>query len=1439
MVSVPHLAGELTIVAPGRIAGWAVDLGSQLPVRISARLGDTVLAWCEAVDGAFATRLPRSANPDQVQVVAEAGGSSLVLTLVEPAWSLAPAREALRAEVRHDWPTAILLWRQLVAEEPASLAAWLGLARAAAHGGDPDTIAACLSVAQGLAADDRQRREVARRARVLGRPRMAIELLARLSRGGPNDEALALEHAKALISAGDPKAAAKILTGQLKSDPNQPRVSALLAEARSAAGDKAGAEEIFGGLLAAPVVLPEVRHSHARLIAHAGRLEQALALVADDHALCATLRGEAQLGKKQFEAAEASFSAALAAGYRGPAAALGLATAALAQNAPGRALDALRNVLLHEPLHAEGLMLAARCAELNGDWHIAARCLEMLIHVAPGDGSQAIRLSDLLLARGATKEALEFCLRALKTHSSHFKLTVNLVVAMATTEGITAALNWMRQSRIFSSTERVAEALLSLHQRSNDIATDVLLPYLAMSEWPGAEPALTVVKKLRRAGAHAAAAAWVEVLTTSPAAQDLTEEQWLHLSEVARRSGDTRLAERCLDAAILPDASIKALLGLARAQTSMTQKQRLLAVMTGRANRESHSIPLRLAQIRLMVELGQRAQALATSRAVLAEHPDNTLVMAVCLALDLSYGDPMRARQIAFHPMPNAPDALCDCIDLLTDALRDALRVEDLPRAERLLHDSRTLAQDLLRETGRLTPVAASLLSFASRYGEIEWHVTLLREAAARAESAGAEPDEVLFELLAAVLERAGQHEEALAMLNRLPGQPPDRLLAKARLSGLLGRTAAALADLEDLPGPVAKQDSTQDQKVELLRRLGQDGAAEVLLRCMLVNSPLVPRRIRALGQVLLKIGGMDAELARLGLVLDRFPKDFESRSRLGLLLFEAGRLADADAALVPLVGDPRYNLALLEQHVILRLLRMDYAGARSVIEASGLARNGNPDAARNVAGLMGRLTDRAEAESMLRTTLAAYPCHVPLILALAEQLIESGTIDELSELIGQALAIDPLNPHVHLLLGISRHRADDLAGARLALGSTRLLSPRFVRLYAQLGLLDEEQGDIDGALAAYDIAGRASAATGKDPGARVLWHTVMCRMLRGETEQAIAAHAGLCALFDQAFPASISIWRDGSLQGRELLVSMRGGPGDELRITTLCCPWLIRAGARVTFACDPRLTSLLSRSFPEVIFVPVHSGHRRLRRRDGEVGLVDRAWPSISPRVIEMSIAYDLAKNGGFVCHSDALIHRIYFEGMVRDGVPIERRQIQPDDALRAQARQLLDGLPAGLKVGLCWRGSYSSGYRQRGFIKAGDLTPLLAVEGVRFVNLQVNLTHAEQEVFQGKLSVIPDLDLFDDFDGTAALLTELDLVISLGVSMRDVAGAVGVPVWSFTTWPGAADVWRRGPGGVDVWQPSILHYDLLTHGSSAGIIGAMARDLADLAASHGRGRQ
>ena len=91
--------------------------------------------------------------------------------------------------------------------------------------------------------------------------------------------------------------------------------------------------------------------------------------------------------------------------------------------------------------------------------------------------------------------------------------------------------------------------------------------------------------------------------------------------------------------------------------------------------------------------------------------------------------------------------------------------------------------------------------------------------------------------------------------------------------------------------------------------------------------------------------------------------------------------------------------------------------------------------------------------------------------------------------------------------------------------------------------------------------------------------------------------------------------------------------------------------------------------------------------------------------------------------------------------------------------------------------------------------------------------------------------LPLRNDFDGTAALVAELDLVVSVDTSIAHLAGALARPVWVLL--PYAPD-WRWQHGRTDSpWYPTARLFRQRTRGDWDGVIASVHAALASLAAT------
>jgi ADP-heptose:LPS heptosyltransferase len=99
--------------------------------------------------------------------------------------------------------------------------------------------------------------------------------------------------------------------------------------------------------------------------------------------------------------------------------------------------------------------------------------------------------------------------------------------------------------------------------------------------------------------------------------------------------------------------------------------------------------------------------------------------------------------------------------------------------------------------------------------------------------------------------------------------------------------------------------------------------------------------------------------------------------------------------------------------------------------------------------------------------------------------------------------------------------------------------------------------------------------------------------------------------------------------------------------------------------------------------------------------------------------------------------------------------------------------------RIGLAWSGRPEhSNDQNRSIDLASFLSPLEGIDAT-FVSLQREVRAADAIVLQQRSDLIHFGDELKDFSDTAALVANLDLVISVDTSVAHLAGALGKPVW------------------------------------------------------------
>ena len=172
---------------------------------------------------------------------------------------------------------------------------------------------------------------------------------------------------------------------------------------------------------------------------------------------------------------------------------------------------------------------------------------------------------------------------------------------------------------------------------------------------------------------------------------------------------------------------------------------------------------------------------------------------------------------------------------------------------------------------------------------------------------------------------------------------------------------------------------------------------------------------------------------------------------------------------------------------------------------------------------------------------------------------------------------------------------------------------------------------------------------------------------------------------------------------------------------------------------------------------------------------------------------------------------------------IPGDIPYLAASSTLVAEWRQRL-GEHSRLRVGLAWSGNAANEADRERSIALADLTPLFGLNGCEFHVVQTDIRDADRIVLHQLPNVLDHsttLASKGHFAETAALISLLDLVMSVDTSVAHLAAALGKPVWLMV--PSNPD-WRWLCGRSDSpWYPSMRLFRQVLPGDWRGVIAAV----------------
>ncbi len=456
-----------------------------------------------------------------------------------------------------------------------------------------------------------------------------------------------------------------------------------------------------------------------------------------------------------------------------------------------------------------------------------------------------------------------------------------------------------------------------------------------------------------------------------------------------------------------------------------------------------------------------------------------------------------------------------------------------------------------------------------------------------------------------------------------------------------------------------------------------------------------------------------------------------------GTVLFELRRydeaLASYDRALATRPDDPG---ALYNRAGTLHALKR-YKEALASYDAAIALRTGFVEAYANRGNTLIELGRFAQALESFDRALALRPNLIEALCNRGNALNKLKRLDEALASYDRALALHPAHAESHYNRGATLHGMKRYEEALMSYDRAVALQPNYPEAFSNRGATLYELKRHDEALKDYD---RAIALQPDYPEAH--WNAASLRLLTGDLVRGWAEYEWRWK-YETLEPAkrnfSQPLWRGETIDGKTILLHAEQGLGDTIQFCRYA-PLVAARGARVILEVDKRLHELMT-------------------------GLAG---------VTQVISASDPRPNFDLHCPLLSLPRAF---GTQLETIPSTSPYIRaPSSKLADWSARL--GERRRCRVGLVWSGNAAHHRDEIRSIHLNALLPLLGAKAT-FISVQKDVRSADATVLGEHNDIGQFADAFEDFSDTAALISNLDLVISVDTSVAHLAGALGRPLW------------------------------------------------------------
>ena len=632
-------------------------------------------------------------------------------------------------------------------------------------------------------------------------------------------------------------------------------------------------------------------------------------------------------------------------------------------------------------------------------------------------------------------------------------------------------------------------------------------------------------------------------------------------------------------------------------------------------------------------------------------------------------------------------------------------------------------------------------------------------------------------ELYEAVLSKAPDDFEALSALGMLRVQRNDLRAAE----GLLRRALGINADSEEANFNLAA----------VLCDLGRAEESLPFFDKTLAANPDSVDGLNNRGVALLQLQRHAEALADFRRAAAIAPDDPALLTNLGSCLNEVGDLEGALECLERALSADEANIgALVNKSDALNKLKR-YSEAYACADRALLVAPNSVEALNNRGNALRGLGRFEEALASYERALALRPGYVEALSNRGHVLQDLQRHEEALASFDQALALEPHRPSVHTDRGNALFELMRYEDALSSYARALALRPDYVQAIFGRGSALCELSRREEGLACYE---RALAL--RPDYAEAHLNSALCCLRAGDFERGWRDYEWRWRVEQLGVSKpqfKKPAWEGTPLEGA-LLAWGEQGLGDQVLHLSML-PQLAKFARRLIVAVEPRLVSLVKRSFPEV----------------------------------EVTALSEVAFRADFDRQVPLGSIGMYLRRRWED-FPEKPRAYLRADADRS--RRLREQLNAGSEF-LCGLSWFSTNARvgMHKSVRLRDFLAMLSAPGVRFVDLQYGDTDGERTALRHETGMgiahVDAVDNLNDIDGIAALIDACDCVVTVSNTTAHLAGALGKRVLVLLPFAQGKFWYWHDERDDSPWYPHVRLFRQPSPGDWASVIESATREM------------